>query len=78
MSLNKKQIKDLEIGCLFSFSKKGAVHMITQKYLYHIEYKSYSDGKIRVVYPKRIKPVFVRAEWEKIYEAKWFNTLNLT
>lgn len=71
------QIKDLNIGVLFSFSEKGAVHMVSQKYLYHIEYKSYSDGKIRVVYTKRIKPVFIREEWSKIYEAKWFHHKNL-
>lgn len=76
MSLTKN-ISELEIGNLFPFSKKGAVHMVTYTTNLHIEYKSYSDGKIRVAYLDRY-PIFVREEWDKIYEAKWFNTLNLT
>jgi len=71
MNLTKK-IKDLEISELFSFSKEGAVHMVSNIKSHYIEYKSYNDGKIRIEYLDREKPIFTRLDFEKRYDFKWF------
>jgi hypothetical protein len=70
--MNLKLIKELKIGELFSFSKKGAVHMVSSIKGSYIEYKSYSDGKIRIEYTKRENPVYPRPEWDSLFEHKWF------
>ena len=66
-----KLIKELKVGELFSFSKKGAIHMVAYIGAY-IEYKSYADGKIRIEYTTRKKQVYLRPEWDNLYEKKWF------
>jgi len=66
------KISDLQIGDLFSFSKKGGVHMVSQVRNIFIEYKSYNDGKIRICFLDREKEIFKRENWDKIFEAKWF------
>lgn len=68
-----EKISNLLIGDLFSFSEKGAVHMAT-RINNHLEYKSYSDGKIRIYYNTE-KKVFLRPNWNNIFELKWFNAL---
>lgn len=76
MNLTKK-VSELEIGELFSFSKKGPVHMVSNKNnTSYIEYKSYSDGKIRIEYLNRVLSVFIREEHSKYFEAKWFKNEN--
>jgi hypothetical protein len=67
-----KKIYELEITELFSFSRTGAVHMVSNIRNGYIEYKSYEDGKIRIAYLDREKPVFTRLDFEKRYELKWF------
>lgn len=72
-----KLIKELKIGELFSFSKKGAVHMVSNIKNSYIEYKSFSDGKIRIEYTNRKKEVYLRPEWDNLYEKKWFHNNEL-
>lgn len=67
-----KKISELEITELFSFSKDGSVHMVSNIKTHYIEYKSYNDGKVRIEYLNREKPVFIRLDFEKRYELKWF------
>lgn len=70
----KVSIKELEWGDVFSFSKKGAFHMVWKIGDAHIEYKSFQDGKIRVEYLKRQKEVFLRPERSRQFEVKWFDS----
>jgi hypothetical protein len=72
---NQKSISILEIGDLFSFRKKSVVHMITRVSGNHIEYKSYNDGKIRVLHDV-FKFVYTRKEFDRQYELKWFNKMH--
>jgi hypothetical protein len=66
------KLKDVGVGGLFSFSKKGAVHMVSRIGLVHIEFKSYNDGKIRTAPINRDMPVHRRPEMDKYFCAKWF------
>lgn len=67
-----KEVKDLKVGELFSFSKKGAVHMVSGVNLSYIQYKSYNDGKIRIQYKSRKQKVFMRPEYDNLFDKKWF------
>lgn len=78
--MTKQRLNELVVGQCFSFNPKGPVHMLTRFGTIHAEYKSYSDGKIRVYVdpkdPGMNREVYVRHEWVELYSTKWFRSTN--
>jgi hypothetical protein len=54
----QKSIKNLEIGDLFSFRNKSAVHMVVKQGNFYTEYKSYNNGKPTPSSRQTIKHLF--------------------
>lgn len=68
-------LKSLKVGELFSFKPKGPVYMISQMRLGFIEFKSYSDGKIRIT-TELERVVYIRKDYDLRFDIKWFKDIN--